>query len=112
MTASLSVCGVEGKAVDSHPIDGALLQSHQSNRPRARGNNTQRKKESSTEQSSAAEGLHDGRRRDTLRRLVVLQPLAQPAEDAGVPLQRVLRLQDPVAFVGEIQEFRRDFATL
>src|ERR1039457_323469 len=37
----------------------------------------------------------------------LLQPLVDPSQERAIPQNRVLRLQNPVAFVGEEQQFRR-----
>ena len=37
---------------------------------------------------------------------LLLSPLTDPIEEGGVPKHRVLRLQDPVALVGEHEELR------
>lgn len=44
--------------------------------------------------------------------LSLFQPFSQPAEHGRVPLQRIFRFQNPMTFIGEVQELRGHLTSL
>jgi hypothetical protein len=45
-------------------------------------------------------------------RLLLLQPLIEPITHCLIPEFRILRFQDPVPFIREVEHFRRDASPL